>query len=123
MDFDQIALTRSERAALKRSAKKTIPITCCARLLRFHLVEEEYEHKPGYQGKPLGICRITDKGRDYLLYSRQSRQLLYLKSMWLPIGLTLATNLILRLLEWLSPHIKEWFAHILPKLLLVVCSP
>ena len=42
MDFDQIALTRSERAALKRSAKKTIPITCCARLLRFHLVEEEY---------------------------------------------------------------------------------
>lgn len=68
MDFDKISLTSEERQLLRKSEYDPVPLEKCGRLLRFGLAEEEIEHIPGYRGKRLGTCRITEKGKDYLIW-------------------------------------------------------
>lgn len=67
-DFDKIVLKHAELSTLRKSNRKSVSIKKCERLLRFRFVEEEIEHVPGYQGKPLGTCRINNSGKDYLVY-------------------------------------------------------
>lgn len=117
MDFDQIVLTWTERATLKESAKKVVPIGRCERLLRLKLVEQESKHVPGYQGKPLGVCRITDEGRDYLISYRHNRRMLWLKSVWIPVIVAFLTSICTHYLLPMLPALLEWLAHTLSKTL------
>lgn len=117
MDFDQIALTRAELAALKKSSKGAAPVSQCERLLRFKLVEEEYKHVPGYQGKPLGVCRITDKGRDYLISYRRSLHMLWLKSVWIPVIAAFLTSICTHYLLPMLPELLQWSGQTLSKIL------
>lgn len=68
VDFSQLVLTAKERRTLETSATSPVPIDQCERLLRYRLVKEERRHIPGCAGEPLGVCRATDLGRDYLVW-------------------------------------------------------
>lgn len=68
LNFSQIELTGKECAALEASVKGSTPIEECRRLLRLGLVVEERRPVPGYAGEPLGTCRATNFGRDYLVW-------------------------------------------------------
>lgn len=68
--------------------------------------------------KPLGTYRLTDLGKktlqDYISYSKSQRKDLWLKNAWIPILVSLATNLILGGLRRLWPLIQQWVSSIVP---------
>lgn len=68
MDFTQIVLTRSELKALRKCRTKKIPLSGNERLVRLRLAEEIIDPVPGLFGSRTGEIRITDPGRDFLLY-------------------------------------------------------
>lgn len=68
MDFSRLTLTRQDCRTLEISEKEPVPKEQCERLLRCGLVEEERRYIPGALGKPLGICRATSLGEDYLVW-------------------------------------------------------
>lgn len=68
MDFSHLALTRQDCRTLEISRKEPVPKEQCERLLRYGLVEEERLHVPGSFGKPLGVCRATTLGIDYVVW-------------------------------------------------------
>ena len=61
-----------------------------------------------------GICQITELGRialqDYQAKQESEMKLLWLRSVWLPILVSIATTLLVHLLSWLLPRIPIWFA-------------
>ena len=67
LDFSRLTLTSADIRALKASVKASVPRESCQRLLRYHLVAEECRPVPGYAPEPLGTCRATYLGRDYLV--------------------------------------------------------
>jgi len=64
-----------------------------------------------------GIYCITDFGKkalhDYKVNSKIHKRELWLKSAWMPILVTLATNLLIIGIKALLPLILEWFSNIL----------
>ena len=67
--------------------------------------------------EPLGIYTLTDFGRksleDYEAAAKNGRRELWLKNAWIPILVSIATNLAIRALGWLFPLIQRWISHIL----------
>lgn len=68
MDFSRLTLTRQDCRTLEISEKEPVSKEQCERLLRCGLVEEERRYIPGSLGEPLGVCRATTLGRDYLVW-------------------------------------------------------
>lgn len=65
----------------------------------------------------LGVYRITPKGEialgDYLTEQRQHRKELFLKSVWMPILVSIAANLTIAGIRQLWPLIQQWLFHTL----------
>lgn len=65
----------------------------------------------------LGVYRITPKGKialdDYLTEQRQYRKELFLKSVWMPILVSIAANLTIAGIRQLWPLIQQWLFHTL----------
>lgn len=63
----------------------------------------------------LGIYRITPKGElaldDYLAERKQHRKELLLKSVWMPILVSIAANLTIAGIRQLWPLIRQWLFH------------
>lgn len=104
MEFNNIRLSWREYQTLKRSEKRKAPKCDCKRLLHLKFVEEEVEHVPGYMGKPTGICRITDLGRDYLAYWDSELKIRYVT----PVIVTILTNAVI---HWL-PMLWQWISQL-----------
>lgn len=62
----------------------------------------------------LGTYRLTENGQkflqDYGQKARSDRKELWLKNAWIPILVTLATNLVISGVKWLFPLIVQWLA-------------
>ncbi|MGX8711662.1 MAG: hypothetical protein ACQGTM_15625 [bacterium] len=62
--------------------------------------------------KALGIYFTTDMGKkalqDHERQSKAAKRELWLKNAWIPILVTLATNLVIGALKWLWPLIQRW---------------
>lgn len=65
--------------------------------------------------KSLGAYRITPKGEialdDYLAERKQHRKELLLKSVWMPILVSIAANLTIAGIRQLWPLIQQWLFH------------
>lgn len=70
------------------------------------LTKEEY----------LDSYRLTDMGhkvlQDYRHTAKNKRRELWIKNAWIPILVSLATNLVIDGTKWLLPQIIEWLSHI-----------
>lgn len=113
MELSEIHLTRRERKCLETACFKAIPEDTAPRLLRFKLTYQETTHQPGLMPKPNGLMRASDLGRDYLVYHRSVWRDFWLKSVWVPILVSIATTLLIHVSEWLLPQIQQWMASIL----------
>lgn len=64
---------------------------------------------------PQGTYILTDLGRtalqDHELAQKSHRRELWLKNAWIPILVTVATNLAIRALGWLTPLIQGWLSN------------
>lgn len=109
---EQIHLSRKERSVLKKSIYGLVPLEHCDTLIRFGLVEQDIEHIPGYRGKPLDTCHITDRGRDFLAYYRDMRRDIWLKNVWIPIIVSFVTTVSTNYIIPKLPMLTEWFRHI-----------
>ena len=69
-------------------------------------------HTPGAMPKATGRMTASDLGRDYLIYYRQAQRDVWMKSVWLPILVTIITNLVILGIEWLLPQIQQWLSSI-----------
>lgn len=60
---------------------------------------------------PTGLYRLTDLGKkelqDHVQFHRSQTKEFWFKSIWTPILVTLATNLLISGLKWLSPLILK----------------
>ena len=67
--------------------------------------------------KPTGVYEMTDYGRkslqDYLSQKRAAKRDLWLKNAWIPILVTIATNLLIVGIKALLPLIQELLRRIL----------
>lgn len=67
------------------------------------------------RGEYLDSYRLTDLGRkvlqDYRHSAKKARRELWLKNAWIPILVSLATNLVIAGTKWLLPQILEWLSH------------
>ena len=59
---------------------------------------------------------LTHEGLHYFELKNKEKRQLWLKSAWLPIIVTLATNLLVAVLKWLSPLILKWCTNFLEKI-------
>lgn len=63
----------------------------------------------------LGVYRITPKGEialdDYLAEQKQHRKELFLKSVWMPILVSIAANLTIAGIRQLWPLIQQWLSN------------
>jgi len=116
VDNEQIHLSRKERTVLKKSVHGLAPVEHCDTLIRFGLVKQDVEYIPGYRGKLLNTCHITDKGRDFLAKYRDMRRDFWLKNAWIPIIVSLATTVSTNYILPKLPMLIEWFRHILSKI-------
>lgn len=92
----------------------------CEAIKNSSYLEQAYENITVHgvtHSKPLGMYTITDFGRKALQDHENSvkaqRRELWLKNAWIPILVTIATNLAIRALEWLFPLIQQWLSNIL----------
>lgn len=85
-------------------------------------LEEDYETGIDEKTKdsifiPLGIYRITEFGKkalqDYECIKTTHHRELWLKNAWIPILVTVVTNLIIGAIKWLWPLIQELLFHTL----------
>lgn len=109
MDFDKIALTLCEAHTLKLSSKKLVKKSKCNRLLRLKLVCEIKEQPiPGGMPIGIGLCKISEKGIDYLLYRKDFNRTRFT----LPIIVSIITTIIMNVGLWLLPRllrlIQQW---------------
>lgn len=77
-------------------------------------VYEEYDYD---NGKSLGIYSATDMGKkalqDYCHKQNKSKKEFWLKNAWIPILVTIATNIVIGGIKQLWPLIQQWFSSIL----------
>lgn len=63
----------------------------------------------------LGVYRITPKGKialdDYLTEQRRHQKELFLKSVWMPILVSIAANLTIAGIRQLWPLIQQWLSN------------
>lgn len=63
----------------------------------------------------LGVYRITPKGEitldDYLVERKRHRRELFLKSVWMPILVSIAANLTIAGIRQLWPLIQQWLSN------------
>lgn len=111
MEISYIALTRTETKILKKSAKTPIPKNSCARLLRLDLVEEIMEYSHGDMPIETGLCEITDIGTDFLAYRKQFKKDILLENAWIPVVVSILTNLLTDGIQWLLPLIQQLFSN------------
>ena len=64
----------------------------------------------------LGTFYLTELGKkavqDHIQRTKSARKELWLKNAWIPILVSLATNLVIDGTKWLLPQILEWLSHI-----------
>lgn len=74
--------------------------------------DDDYRNPP----KSLNIFHITDFGKatlqDHIAKKKADKKQLFLKNAWLPIIVTLFTNLIIDVAKWLLPLIQQWLSNI-----------
>lgn len=113
MDFSKIVLLPEELALLKRLAKRSprmirpeegSPATSLS--MKWRLIQPE----------PGGQYSIRKDGKRYLLYCRSQRRELWMKNMWIPIIVSLTTNLVLDVIRSLWPQIQGSLANILARI-------
>ena len=67
--------------------------------------------------RPLGIYTTTDCGKkalqDYKQEIKSKRKELWLKNAWIPIIVSVATNLVISGAKWLWPLIQQWVSSFL----------
>ena len=82
-------------------------------------IEEDYENvKDEATGithtKPLGLYSLSEFGekalQDYEFEALLRRKELWLKNAWIPILVTVVTNLAISGIKWLLPLIQGWFS-------------
>lgn len=65
--------------------------------------------------RSLGVYRITPKGEialdDYLVERKRHRRELFLKSVWMPILVSIAVNLTIAGIRQLWPLIQQWLSN------------
>lgn len=90
----------------------------CEAVKNSSYLEQEYEHVTEHgltHSNPLGIYTLTDFGRkslqDYENAIKAHHREMWLKNAWIPILVTVATNLVIRTLEWLFPLIQQWISN------------
>ena len=113
MELSEIHLTRQEWKCLKTACSKAIPTDTAPRLLRCRLTYQETIRQPGLMPKPTGLMKASDLGRDYLIYHRSVWRDFWLKSVCVPILVSIATTLVIHVSEGLLPRIQQWMASIL----------
>lgn len=79
------------------------------------LLAQQYEYVNtdlGPHAKETGIYAITDCGKkalqDYKEKVKETRKELWLKNAWIPIIVSVATNLVISGAKWLWPLIQQW---------------
>lgn len=112
MDFSDIRLCHKEYKVLLRSQAKAVPISSAPRLLQHKLTQEEMSHVPGYMPKSNGFMTISKIGIDYIIYYRQEKKDMWMKSAWIPIIVSFVTTLIANYILPMLPLLLEWFRHI-----------
>ena len=104
MEFSQIVLTIREKHELKLSSKQSIKKSRCKRLLRLKLVYEIMEQSsPGEMPTGTGMCKISEKGIDYLLYRKDLNRTRFT----IPIIVSVITTLLLNGAMWLLPRMLQ----------------
>lgn len=107
MEISYIALTRTETKLLRKSVKVPIPKDKCRRLIRLNLVDEITECNNGDMPKGTGLCRITDAGTDFLAYRKQFKKDILLENAWIPVVVSIITNLLTDGIQWLLLLIQQ----------------
>ena len=55
-------------------------------------------------------CVLSDNGKRYLLFLKNRAKQLWLKNAWIPILVTIITNLIIDGVKWLLPLVSQWLS-------------
>ena len=108
MDFSQIVLNHHEKKLLKQSSKYPVPENQCFRLLDLGFVDREYSQAPGSMPVSIGLCRINNTGKAYLLYRKDINRTRYFVPIVVSIATTLLLNGIIQLLLRMSDMIQRW---------------
>lgn len=102
MDFSKIILLPEEMSLLKRLARHSPQAICpqdtdaaVALSTKWRLIRPEDN----------GMYSANKDGRRYLVYCKAQRRDLWMRTLWIPIIVSLVTNLILAALRWLLPQI------------------
>lgn len=102
MDFSQIALSRQEKAILKKSSQIDVLEKDCQILLTLKLVDKVYkQERPGGMPRSTGWCHINDNGILYLRYRKDVNRTRYT----IPIIVSAITAIITTELEDLIPRL------------------
>lgn len=111
---EQIVLTKSEKQLLRRISRH--PHTRCIRneiwpLYEMDLVQPDADGVDAF-GSPVfkdTYC-VSEQYHIYQAYRSEQRGLLMLKSLWLPIAVSILTNLTVDGIQLLLPLTQRWFA-------------
>ena len=100
MDFSKIILLPEEMSLLKRLARHSPQAICpqdtdaaVALSTKWRLIRPEDN----------GMYSANKDGRRYLVYCKAQRRDLWMRNLWIPIIVSLVTNLILIGIRWLLP--------------------
>ena len=102
MYFSKIVLPPEEMSLLKRLARRSPQRirpedtdAAAALCSKWRLIQPENN----------GMYSANKDGRRYLVYCKAQRRDLWMRNLWIPIIVSLVTNLILAVMRWLSPQI------------------
>ena len=124
MNFETIFLNKNELKQLKSLHRKiSIPVEKSAlhspelsTLQRYEFIKADWLHTVE-DDIYLGTVSITKIGLDYLEYIQKGNILFWLKNAWIPIVVSLVTNLLVIALKLLLPQILQWLSSFLSKIL------
>ena len=111
---DKIILTKSEKRLLHRINKH--PHMKCSReeiwpLYEMDLVRPDTEGVDAFNAPiPKDTYCVSELYQIYQSYRTEQRFWLILKSLWLPIVVSIITNLSTDGIQWLWPLIRQWLA-------------
>lgn len=114
---ESIVLTKREKKLLRRISRK--PHTKCKRDEIWPLYEMDlvYPDTEGVDAFNMPIQKdtycVSELYRIYRSYKAELRFWLILKSLWLPIVVSIITNLTVDGIQWLLPLIQQWLSSIL----------
>jgi len=118
MQFSDIALSKKEFSLLQRASEAVVHIPTGEtiewnRLADLDLIASDFvmHSNSGIRKGILDTARITSFGQSYLAYQKRREKELRLKSIWLPVLVTVITNVAICVLRWLFPPIVQWLAN------------